>query len=207
MTLVDAMKVFGIVDISTMTEDDIKKLYRRLMRRNHPDIGGSDEKAKEINTANELLNSAIQHIVEARKLEELKNTSKSIPCAVKFSDYISLFSGSTMTVPYNGVNYELSSKTLSKFNVYVDVEAELTCNGDKQSIKKRFLRRIDDKYQIDCIAHVNSLSETMNLTVSAYGKSRDISVSSSSIELSLRYDYNVTLVFRIERRLVDNGNH
>ncbi len=40
------------------SEDDIKRAFRRLARKHHPDAGGSEEKFKEINGAYEVLSDA-----------------------------------------------------------------------------------------------------------------------------------------------------
>ncbi len=40
------------------SEDEIKKAFRRLARKHHPDAGGSEEKFKEINEAYEVLSDA-----------------------------------------------------------------------------------------------------------------------------------------------------
>src|SRR5664280_1025255 len=37
------------------TADEIKKAYRRLARKHHPDAGGSEEKFKEVGEAYEIL--------------------------------------------------------------------------------------------------------------------------------------------------------
>ena len=39
-------------------EDEIKKAFRRLARKHHPDTGGSEEKFKEINEAYAVLSDA-----------------------------------------------------------------------------------------------------------------------------------------------------
>ena len=40
------------------SEDEIKKAFRRLARKHHPDTGGSEEKFKEINEAYEVLSDS-----------------------------------------------------------------------------------------------------------------------------------------------------
>jgi curved DNA-binding protein CbpA len=53
MSKLKAMEVFGIKD--KKTAEEIKKLYRQLATKYHPDRGGSEEKMKEINAAYEIL--------------------------------------------------------------------------------------------------------------------------------------------------------
>ena len=57
MTFVDYYKILGIN--KTATPDEIKKAYRRLARKHHPDLNPNDKDAKRnfqlINEANEVL--------------------------------------------------------------------------------------------------------------------------------------------------------
>ncbi|MCK5695243.1 MAG: DnaJ domain-containing protein [Desulfobacula sp.] len=52
-----ACKIFNITNkaLKTMTKKNLTKLYRRLARQVHPDIGGSDEKFVELNNAYQSL--------------------------------------------------------------------------------------------------------------------------------------------------------
>ena len=49
----DYYDVLGVP--KTATADDIKKAFRKLARKHHPDAGGSEERFKEINEAYEIL--------------------------------------------------------------------------------------------------------------------------------------------------------
>lgn len=49
-----ALQIFGLADFPK-TESELKQLYKKLAMQNHPDRGGSLEKMKDINLANEVL--------------------------------------------------------------------------------------------------------------------------------------------------------
>ena len=57
MTFIDYYKILGIS--KKATKEDIKKAYRKLARKYHPDVNPGDKEAekkfKEINEANEVL--------------------------------------------------------------------------------------------------------------------------------------------------------
>ena len=42
----------------TATADEIKKAYRQMARENHPDAGGDEEKFKDINEAETIVEEA-----------------------------------------------------------------------------------------------------------------------------------------------------
>ncbi len=64
MAFVDYYKVLGID--KTASADDIKKAYRKLARKYHPDVNPNDNEAKqrfqEINEANEVLSDPERRI-------------------------------------------------------------------------------------------------------------------------------------------------
>jgi curved DNA-binding protein CbpA len=53
MTEAEALRILGLEPGAS--RDDIRAAYHRLMRRVHPDLGGSDELAAMINAAKERL--------------------------------------------------------------------------------------------------------------------------------------------------------
>lgn len=53
---VDNKKLYEVLEVSqTATQEDIKKSYKKLALKHHPDKGGDPDKFKEINAANEIL--------------------------------------------------------------------------------------------------------------------------------------------------------
>ncbi len=56
MAAKDYYEILGVP--KSATEDDIKKAFRKLARKHHPDAGGSEERFKEINEAYEVLSDS-----------------------------------------------------------------------------------------------------------------------------------------------------
>ena len=57
-----ALQIFGLADFPK-TESELKQLYKKLAMQNHPDRGGSLEKMKDINLANEVLKRNIDRSI------------------------------------------------------------------------------------------------------------------------------------------------
>lgn len=77
-----ALDILGLPQL--ITREDIKKQYRFLAKKNHPDTGGDAKKMEEINAAYQLL---IQYIEEFRYTFDNEEISKQFPGA----DYVQRF--------------------------------------------------------------------------------------------------------------------
>jgi DnaJ family protein A protein 2 len=72
---IDNKELYESLELNTdATIDDIKKKFRDLAKKHHPDRGGDGEKFKEINAAYEVLsNPEKKKIYDKYGLEGLKN--------------------------------------------------------------------------------------------------------------------------------------
>ena len=63
MEFIDYYKTLGVD--KNATADDIKKAYRKLARKHHPDVNPNDKDAhrkfQQINEANEVLSDPVKH--------------------------------------------------------------------------------------------------------------------------------------------------
>ena len=59
MNIYDAIKILGITDLEEITQEDVKKAYRKASKKYHPDCNPSgDEMMKLVNEANSVLEDA-----------------------------------------------------------------------------------------------------------------------------------------------------
>jgi curved DNA-binding protein len=155
MAFVDYYKILGIEKKST--QEDIKKAYRKLARKYHPDINPNDKEAekkfKEINEANEVLSNAEnrkkydkygkdwKHADELDKAQQQRqhsrggyqNQSSSHFAEREYSDFFeSMFGGGGRSrggnVKFKGQDYN-AELHLDLKDVYETHKRTLTVNG------------------------------------------------------------------------------
>lgn len=207
MDIIEAMRIFGYSGIDQITEQNIKKTYRVLMRQNHPDIGGDTETAKKINDAHSTLNDSLKKLEAFNALVNSTAKNQEIPCILGFMDYINLYSGTQMDVVYNNETHRLNARTLNKFRCLLDTNITVRCNGESQNLSRLFALNSSDVYQFNATVNVSSLDDKLDITVFGYGKSKSITVEGSNVILVLDYEYNIKIKVRIERRLVENADN
>ena len=155
MAFIDYYKILGIDKKST--ENDIKKAYRKLARKYHPDLNPDDKEAekkfKEINEANEVLSNAEnrkkydkygkdwQHADEFEKAKKQQQSQRGYQKQSSgdfsnsdYSDFFeSMFGGARSSggnVQYRGQDYNAELQ-LNLKDVYTTHKRTLTINGKK----------------------------------------------------------------------------
>ena len=153
MDFIDYYKVLGID--KKASEADVKKAYRKLARKYHPDLNPNDKEAeqkfKEINEANEVLSNVEnrkkyddygkdwKHAEEFEKAKQqnasrqsYQNTGSSQYEEQDFSDFFgSMFGGRTgrqRNVQFRGQDFQASLR-LNLQDVYETHKRTLTING------------------------------------------------------------------------------
>jgi len=154
MDFIDYYKILGIDKKSS--ESDIKKAYRKLARKYHPDLNPNDKEAerkfKEINEANEVLSNAEnrkkydkygkdwKHAEEFEKAQQQQQSQRGYqqqqgPGGFSESDYSdffeSMFGGRgsrASNVQYKGQDYNAELQ-LELNDVYTTHKRTLTVNG------------------------------------------------------------------------------
>lgn len=74
MSHAEALHVFGLHEIPS--EEELKKIYRKLALKNHPDHGGSEEAMKEVNDAYETLKKTSGSSYTSSKFNWEKNAEE-----------------------------------------------------------------------------------------------------------------------------------
>lgn len=96
MNLEKSLELFSICDLTAETLDTLKKRYKKLMIKFHPDnCDGDDAKAKNISVAYEVLKDAIDSI---RKYNAVNTTREEYTIIIPLSKLIEIYNGGTVTI-------------------------------------------------------------------------------------------------------------
>lgn len=152
MAFIDYYKILGIP--KNATENEIKKAYRKLARKYHPDLNPNDKQAekmfKEINAANEVLShtenrkkydqygehwqnaEAYEHAKQQQEYQERTQKASSSYAEQDYSDIFgSMFGGGASqqrNVKYRGHDFNAEMQ-LDLNDVYTTHKRTLTVNG------------------------------------------------------------------------------
>ena len=198
MELYDALNIFGFADITKIDELMLRKAYRKLMKKNHPDIGGSEEVAKRINKANEVVLAALETLKKA----EINRVSGNTTVFINFDSLINIFNGDSVIVGNTDNKMTIDRSNINRFNIVLDIDIKIMANGIQYPVNKLEPRNISDNYSITFRYFTKTLDELVEFKIQSYGKKVAIPVSSKIINLNLKYDNAVTLKVILERQLV-----
>ena len=198
MELYDALKIFGFTEITKIDELMLRKAYRKLMKKNHPDIGGSEEVAKKINKANEVVLAALESLKKA----EINRVSGNTTVFINFDSLIKIFNGDSVVVGNADNKMTIDRSNINRFNIVLDIDIKIMANGIQYPVNKLEPRNISDNYSITFRYFTRTLDELVEFEIQAYGKKVAIPVSTKIINLNLKYDNAVTLKVILERQLV-----
>lgn len=209
MSFADAMKVFDIEAVPNKA--DLDKLYKKLALKNHPDLGGSEEKMKEINQAKDVLDknvgrslskgssSSVSRSKEDYNEEQKQyvNYCKSVEAELKsidlkaYQDYLEKIFG----VPFN---VETRIKNYGEDKYYADSTVTYGMEfADKDREKVIYLFLIADTWKaFKAIKKSNGLS-TADKTIYTISMRSDIMVDGKNQVLTkVRYvKSNETKIF------------
>lgn len=202
MNIDKALRLFNIDDINNISTDGIKKTYRKLMLVNHPDKGGCQNIAVDINEAYNILKDLAFQLEEFKSSIVEKNTKRQM-CIIDIDKYADIYSGAEYKVYSSKDSKTLSKSTLSQFRVMLDINIAIEINGVINEFNKVVARDSSDVYMIDCKIP-KEYGKDLELTIKAYGKSVNITMKDTKIALNLSLNNGVKLVVGLEERVINN---
>lgn len=142
MELHEALEIFGFKDGEDIDSTELKKRYRKLALKHHPDHGGDTDKFKDINEANSVLLNRLKIFEQIKRFKESQKVHAAI---IGFKDYISLYSGNTFRL---SDGYILKKGNVKSNRIFIEIPYSIDISGYIVKSSTIVLYRIDDKYEI-----------------------------------------------------------
>lgn len=142
MELHEALKIFGFKDGEDIDSTELKKRYRKLALKNHPDHGGDTDKFKDINEANSMILNRLKIFEQIKRFKESQKVHAAI---ISLKDYISLYNGNTFKL---SDGYILKKGNVKSNRIFIEIPYSIDISGYVIKSSTIVLYRIDDKYEV-----------------------------------------------------------
>ena len=138
-----AEKAFLILGLDqTSTQEQIKKQYRKLIRKHHPDVGGDSQYASLVIEAYLTLTKINKRIANS---SEVNSEIQRVTIILSFEQLLKVKSGENMHFSNGTSSVDLSCSNIEKFNVIISEEISIFISfPDGQTIEYR--NNMDLKY-------------------------------------------------------------
>lgn len=142
MELHEALEIFGFKDGEDINSTELKKRYRKLAFKYHPDHGGDTDKFKDINEANSMLLNRLKIFEQIKRFKESQKVHAAI---ISLKDYISLYNGNTFKL---SDGYILKKGNVKSNRIFIEIPYSIDISGYVIKSSTIVLYRIDDKYEV-----------------------------------------------------------
>lgn len=210
MDVTQALEILGIASLDNVTAETLKKAFRTLMKKHHPDKYATEPEeaekhakiARKINEAHELLTKLLKDITAIRNLEKMTRREE-IFSVIPMAGLFKLYSGEKIKLGSENNVFELTSGNIRLHRIYLCIDCSLEINGVYTNYSCIKPVVYNDEYSIDCEIPVTNLG-SLDVTVHAYDKAVKLDMQTSSAALLLRLPNNVKLKINIRKRLLAN---
>lgn len=204
MTLNEALELFGIDDISLEDDTTLKKKYKKLMIKYHPDnCNGDENKAKEVAEAFEVLKDALNAV---KKYSYLTQKVQELNIIIPLSKLLELYKGGSITVGYDNVRRVITKKDIQKHNTLIISDVTLTHKGMVHTFNSIQPWTIGDKYEINCDIYVDDITKQETVKIHINNFEKEIKFVSQSIVMNVTLDFNVNVAIRITKKTLNNDS-
>lgn len=199
MNLEEAIIIFEIDDITSESEETLKKKYKKLMFRYHPDNTGGDEtKAKEVSLAFDILKVALLKIKRYNSINVVKEKYNIV---IPLNKLISIYKGGTVTIGSGDNKKIFGNKDIQKYNTIIILDTTLVYNGQYLNFSNIQHWSISDNYVINCDIIVNNLNSTETVIIKLEDIEKEISFKSQAISIKFQLEFNISVEIKINKKL------
>lgn len=200
----DSLKIFGISDISKADLKSVKVTYRKLMMRNHPDRGGSEEAAKYVTNA---YNKIVDYIEKREKEQEIAVENEVMSVLLDDKDYYSILNGGSVKVRNSlGVEKIICRQTLDKFNVLVKVKIQIKVDDEHGcrgcTVEKTSIPSYNYDIDLEDVEYADDYKVgSAKISISILGQVYEVNTAASSIKAKVSLQgLNIALNLRRVQR-------
>lgn len=195
LSIEESLNIFGISSITSINEDSLKKTFRRLIRNNHPDLGGDITKAQKINEAYSLLKDALH---KRQSVPKEENHVRMV-CKIRLEDIVEVYKGRSLIMASdNGEKIIITKDNIDKYKVIVVETVEISYRNEWLKFENLEIKNKMDRYSITCRI-LDDRVDVQEITIKAHEKTVTKVIESNRKDIVLSFDGLVTLVVQIER--------
>lgn len=206
MNINEALELFGM-DLMEVSKDTLKKRYRELMKKNHPDLDGSTEIAQNINEAHSLLQDSLNRIAVTQANANARSNDKRI-FVITIDQLINIYSGKQLKTS-GKEPVIIGIRDLKKLNILLNacVSIQYVNTGKTLNFESLTPYDIKDVYRVECGIPIKDISTPEPIKLKCLDKNIEINLDNDKT-IRLRFDNNVIVEVAIKRRVVteENGN-
>lgn len=200
MDLGQALELFGYSSIDSIEQDELKKRYRNIAKKHHPDAGGSTEIASKINEANDIIKRALKSLEEFKKLMQATRP-QAITSIIPLNALYKIYAGKSITLGSGDNKVELNERNLWMHNIYILVEFDIMYENVTKHIEKYVPVNNMRNYDIDCDIEVNTM-DSLNIQINFYGEQRRFDMNYAKISVPIKVDNDIKFTIKINRILI-----
>lgn len=196
MNLNEASKILCIDNVIECDEAVLKKSYRKLMRKNHPDIGGSTQTAQLIIEAYNYVN---QLRSEYAKQKAVNSVARTPTIVIGFEDLIDILKCGQVRLAESGEYATLNKSNIGRFNVLVLFNLTLIVDGTPTVVSKYVYRDALDSYTVQCKVYVKDTKVASTVTTDLCSKHIEFNAIGSRFDYIVNYDNLAKIRISLER--------
>lgn len=182
MELYEALSILGFKDGEDIDSVELKKRYRKLALKYHPDHGGDTEKFKEINEANSML---LQRLKLFERIKKIKESQKTHSAVIRLEDYISLYYGATFTL---SDGYVLKKSNIKSNQVFIEIPYRIDIAGYVVKSSEILLYRLDDRYEVYADIPDVDVTQERDIKIQILDKNLQFKMTGCTIAVNLNFD-------------------
>lgn len=203
MGLNEALDIFNISDITQETEESIKKKYKKLMVKYHPDSKDGDEsKAKNLSIALKVLKEAISNM---SKFKDLNKTTTRVTVVIPIHKLIDIYNGETITMGTTDDRHIIGKKEIQRYNTLIISDVGITHNGLMERFTNIQPWTIHDNYEVNCDVYVDNINNEESVRVHIEDYDKEIKFQSQSVVIRVTLKYNISISIRITKKTIDHS--